>query len=74
MPTIAADGLEGSEAHDEVVNELNGDGQEPSINVVVPPGVYYEILLRGLHIVRIEYDLAEVHVCDQSSAIEGDVP
>lgn len=74
MPAIAIDGFEGSESHDEIINKLDGNGQESSIDVVVPPGVDYEILFRGLHIVRIEDDLAEVDVGDKSSAIEGNIP
>ena len=74
MPTVATDSLEGSESHDEIVLKLDGDGQEPSIDVVVPPGVDYKILLRWLHIVGVEYYLAEVYISDQSSSIEGNVP
>ena len=54
--------FEGCHSHDEVVNKLNGDIQKPPIHIVEPPGEDNEVSSRGLHIVGIEYDLAEVHV------------
>ena len=61
-PATAPLALEGGDGHDEVVLELYGYIQEPSVEIVVPFLEDYEIFLRGLHVVGVEYDFAEVEV------------
>ena len=70
----ALNSLEGGDAHDEVIDKLNGDGEEASVDVGVPLGVDYEILVGGLDVVGVEDDLAEVDVGDFDVVVEGDVP
>ena len=74
MGTPSLNGLEGSDAHDEVVDKLNRDRVESSVDVSVPLGVDDEICLRGLNIVGVEDDLTEVDVGDLDIVVEGYVP
>ena len=74
MGAPSLNGLEGSDAHDEVVDKLNRDRVESSVDVSVPLGIDDEICLRGLNIVGVEDDLTEVDVGDLDIVVEGDVP
>ena len=66
--------LEGCDTHDEVVNKLNRDRVESSVDVGVPLCVDNEICLWGLNVVGVEDDLAEMDVGDLDVVVEGDVP
>ena len=74
MGAPALNSLEGGDAHDEVIDKLDGDGEEASVDVGVPLGVDDEILVGGLHVVGVEDDLAEVDVGDLDVVVEGYVP
>ena len=66
--------LKGSDSHDEIVNKLNGNSQKSSLHVVIPPLVDDIVFFRGLNIVRVEDDLAVVHIGHHNILPEGDVP
>ena len=70
----ALDSLKRGDAHDEIVDKLDGDGEEASVDVSVPLGIDYEILVGGLNVVGVEDDLTEVDVGDFDIVVEGDVP
>ena len=70
----ALNGLEGGDAHDEVIDKLDGDGEEASVDVCVPLGVDDKIFLGSLDVVGVEDDLAEVDVGDLDVVVEGYVP
>ena len=74
MGTPALNSLEGGDAHDEVINELDGNGVEASIDVGVPLGVNDKVFFGGLDVVGVEDDLAEVDVGDLDVVVEGYVP
>ena len=74
MCTVATDSLKGGQSHDKIVDEFDGNIQESSVEVVVPLRVDDKVFFRGLHVVGVENDLAEVHVGDEDVLIEGDVP
>ena len=66
--------LKGSDSHDEIVNKLNGDGQKASLHIVVPPLIDDIVFFRRLNIIRVEDDLAVVHIGNLNIPPEGDVP
>ena len=45
MGTPALDSLEGGDSHDEVINELDGNGKKPSIDIGHPFRIHYKVLL-----------------------------
>ena len=70
----ALNSLEGGDAHDEVIDKLNGDGEEASVDVGVPLGVDDKVFFGGLDVVGVEDDLAEMDIGDLDIVVEGDVP
>ena len=70
----AFDTFEGGDAHDEVIDKLNGDGEEASVDVGVPLGVDDKVFFGGLDVVGVEDDLAEMDIGDLDVVVEGDVP
>ena len=70
----ALNSLEGGDAHDEVIDKLNGDGEEASVDVGVPLGVDDKVFFGGLDVVGVEDDLAEMDIGDLDVVVEGDVP
>ena len=74
MGAPALNSLEGGDAHDEVIDKLNGDGEEASVDVGVPLGVDDKVFFGGLDVVGVEDDLAEMDIGDLDVVVEGDVP
>lgn len=62
------------DGHDEVVDKLDGNIEEPSVCVGVPFLEDDEVLFARLDVVRIEYDFTEVDVGDKHFALQSCVP
>ena len=60
--TTVTDTFKWGDCHDEIIHELWRNLDETTIEIVIPFLVYDEIFFRGLYIVRIEDDLAEMEV------------
>ena len=71
---VGPDGFEGSNPHDEIVDEGAGDGQEASEGTRQPFLIYDRILEGGLDVVGVEDDFREVHVGEADLLPDGDVP
>ena len=74
MAAVALDSLEGGEAHDEVIDKLDGQGNEASLHIVVPFLQDDKVFFGGFHVVGVEDDQAEVDVGESNLAVDGGVP
>jgi hypothetical protein len=70
---VGVHSFEGSDSHDEIINEFNGDGSPTAIQVVVPLIEDYLVLIGAFDICRVEDDLAEVNVGNLGILEEGGV-
>ena len=70
----AFDTFERGDAHDKIVGEFSRNSSKTSVCIVVDPFVNDVVLLRRLHIVSVEDDLAEAHLSNFTLVVNGDVP
>jgi hypothetical protein len=67
-------GLEGSNSHDEIIHKLLGNFEETAVQIVDPRRIDNEVLVGTLDIIRIEDDLAEVHIRHHDHCLKGGIP
>jgi hypothetical protein len=59
---MSINSFEGSDSHDEIVNERYWDGSPSSVDIIIPLFVDYLILIGALYFYRVEDDLTEMDV------------
>ena len=72
--TVSVNHFEGYEPNHKIINKLYRNLYEPSEFVIVPFLKHYRIFFGGFHIIRIEDDLAEMHVCQFYLSVKSEVP